>query len=122
MLAGFGENDLDEEAMDRVEAALFERHEDSREQGEIRNLVIHMFGPNRAGRPKIGVTHQRGDETMAIGTDPENKATEALDVITGWIEMLKHEDAVRREMAAKSLVSLAGNTTARGRRSSQPEP
>lgn len=114
MLAGFTEEDISSETMDMMEAALFERHEDPKENGEVKNLIGYRFGPNRDGRPKVMMEEERGDETVAM--EPEEvheKATEALDVFSGWIEMLKHPDEKRRGVAAKSLVSIIGQTSDR---------
>jgi hypothetical protein len=124
MLDGFTEGDVIPEAMDTLEAALFERYEDPKENDEVRNLIKHRFGPNRNGRPKVIVEHERPDETLLLDETteagkpreakaapvPEERATEALDVLSGWIEMLKHPDERRREIAAKSLMSMAEQT------------
>ncbi len=114
MLTGFTEEDISSETMDRMEAGLFERYEDSTENDEIRGLIRHRFGPNRNGRPKVIVEEERGDETVAIEQEgAHEKETEALDVFSGWIEMLKHPDEKKREIAAKSLVSIIGQTSDR---------
>jgi len=124
MLAGFTEKGVDTETLDRIEAALFERYEDPKENNEIRELIKYRFGPNRDGRPKVMVEQERGDATLLLDETtesgepkavhaPEEKETEALDVLTGWIEMLKHPDERRREVAAKSLVTMAEQTSDR---------
>ena len=126
MLAGFAEKDVSAESMDMIEAALFERYEDPKENDGVRKLINHRFGPNRNGRPKVMVEQKRGDATLLLDETTESgeprakaahaseeKATEALDVLSGWIEMLKHPDERRREMAAKSLINIADQTTDR---------
>ncbi|MCP4648291.1 MAG: hypothetical protein GY852_11280 [bacterium] len=112
MLAGFAEKDVSAESMDMIEAALFEAYENPKENDEIRKLIKHRFGPNRKGRPKVIVEQEREDETVAIGPEHERE-TEALDVLSGWIGMLKHPDEKRRDVAARSLSSMAEQSSDR---------
>ncbi len=111
MLAGFTENDISSETMDKMEAGLFEAYEDPKAPDEVKNLITYRFGPNRDGRPKVILGEERGDETVAM--EPEKiheRETEALDVFSGWLGMLQDPDERKREVAAKSLVSMIGQS------------
>lgn len=130
MLAKYGETDVKPETMDAMEAALFERCMDPQELDEIKSLVKNRFGKNRNGRPKIlseevrGEGSGRGDETIvfegeevaardaasarASGEGDHNEVpTEAMDVLSGWIELLQHQSESRRSSAANILMNMA---------------
>ena len=110
MMAGFTEKDVNPETMDRMEAVLFERHDDPKENNEIKNLIKYRFGSNRDGRPKIMVDEEREDETRAISDPPVGihaGPTQALDVISGWTEKLGSPNEKEGKFAADILADIA---------------
>ena len=75
-LATYEEGELSGK-LDAIEMMLLERMMDPQEDKQIKFIIKQRFGPNRNGRPKIGVIREEQSEEMTVQMDTEsNKASE----------------------------------------------
>jgi|GEM_PF-2926348 len=118
-LAKFEERELSGR-LDAIEMMLLERMMDPQEDKQIKFIIKQRFGPNRTGRPKIGVIReeQPGEMTVQMETRPEVAApkkrrggglgpTQDIDAIGLQIFLLQKDTENERQMGAENLVGMA---------------